>query len=207
VTTAEPALLAAEAVACRRGGRTVFEDLDMALAPGDALLLRGPNGSGKSSLLRLLAGLLRPLAGRILWSGRPIGEDPPAHRARLHYVPHGDALKPGLTVRENLDFAAALAGGPRNVATALDSFALAALADLPARFLSSGQRRRLSLARLLATARPLWLLDEPGVGLDAASRGRLERAIASHRARGGICIVATHGDVAVPDPLVLDLVA
>jgi heme exporter protein A len=207
VTTPEPALLAAREVACRRGGRTVFEHLDLALRPGEALVLRGPNGSGKSSLLRLLAGLLRPLAGRIDWHGRPIGDDPPAHRARLHYVAHADALKPALTARENLEFAAALAGGPATVTAALAGFGLEALADLPARFLSSGQRRRLTLARLLATARALWLLDEPGVGLDRASRERLEAAIARHRAGGGICVVATHGDVAVTDPLVLDLPA
>lgn len=205
--TSEPALLEAVGLACRRGGRTVFEHLDMSLRPGEALLLRGPNGSGKSSLLRLLAGLLRPLAGRIAWAGRAIGDDPPAHRARLHYVAHADALKPGLTVRENLEFATALAGGTATPAAALAALGLEALADLPARFLSAGQRRRLTLARLLATARPLWLLDEPGVGLDRASRDRLEAAIARHRADGGICVVATHGDVAVADPLLLDLAA
>lgn len=201
----EAALLEARDVACRRGGRIVFEGLDLALAPGEALLLRGPNGSGKSSLLRLLAGLLRPLAGTIRWAGRAIADDPPAHRARLHYVAHADGLKAALTVRENLDFAAALAGGSPRPAAALEGFDLAALADLPARFLSSGQRRRLALARLLATARPLWLLDEPGVGLDRQSRDRLEGAIARHRGAGGVCVVASHGDVALPDPLVLDL--
>lgn len=194
-------LLTAQSLACRRGGRQVFEDLDLALAAGEALVLRGPNGSGKSSLLRLLAGLLRPLAGVIAWAGDPIG---PEHRARLHYVAHSDALKPALTPRESLAFASALAGGPGRVQAALEAFGLGGLAELPCRLLSAGQRRRAALARLVASPRPLWLLDEPGVGLDRESRGRLEAAIAAHRAGGGIAVVATHGDVAVRDALVLD---
>jgi heme exporter protein A len=199
--TAGQPWLAASALACRRGGRLVFDGLDLALSPGEALVLRGPNGSGKSSLLRLLAGLLRPEAGRIAWAGQPIGAD---HRARLHFIAHGDALKPALTTRETLELAAALAGGPSSVGPALEALALTPLAEVPTRFLSAGQRRRAALARLLASPRPLWLLDEPGVGLDRASRDRLEAAIDRHRADGGIVVVATHGDVAVGTPLVLD---
>jgi heme exporter protein A len=177
-----------------------------ALAAGDALVLRGPNGSGKSSLLRLLAGFLAPAAGRLAWEGAAIGDDPGAHRMRLHWVGHADAIKSALTVRENLAFAAAMAGAADGrIAGALAHFGLAGLAELPGRLLSAGQRRRTALARLLAAPRPLWLLDEPGVGLDAASRTRLEEAIAGHRAGGGLVVLATHGDVAVPDPLVLDL--
>lgn len=199
------AAFAAEDLACRRGGRLLFEALSFALQPGDALLLRGPNGSGKSSLLRLLAGFLRPLAGRVAWGGADVADDLPAYRARVHLVAHADAVKGLLTVRENLAAVAGLLGDRVvDLTRALDVFDLAALADTPGRFLSSGQKRRAALARLLATPRPLWLLDEPGVGLDRASRGRLEAAIAGHRAGGGICVVATHGDVAVPDPLVLD---
>lgn len=194
-------LLSAEALACRRGGRLVFEHLDFSLAAGEALVLRGPNGSGKSSLLRLLAGLSRPAAGHIAWTGHPIDA---AHRSRLHYVAHADALKPTLTTAENLAFVAALAGGPVDIPAALDAFGLAPLADLPARFLSAGQRRRAALARLLASQRPLWLLDEPGVGLDRASRDRLEAAIDRHRTEGGIVVVATHGDVAVRAAQLLD---
>lgn len=205
---------AAEELACRRGGRMLFESLSFRLGPGDALVLRGPNGSGKSSLLRLLAGLLRPASGRLTWDGEAVGADLPAHGARVHLVAAGaDALKPLLAVRENLAAAAGLlgAGGTGRLAGALDAFGLDALADTPARFLSTGQRRRAALARLLAVPRPLWLLDEPGVGLDRASRARLEAVIGEHRARGGTCVVATHGDVAVGadpaagDPLVLDL--
>jgi heme exporter protein A len=189
-----------------RGGRQVFAGLSFGLAPGDVLVLRGPNGSGKSSLLRLLAGFLPPAAGQIAWTGEGIARDPVAHRARLHYVGHTDAVKGALTARENLAFAAALSGAPASATTAgLDGFDLTALAEVPARYLSAGQRRRLALARLLAVGRPLWLLDEPGVGLDAANRERLERALARHREGGGIAVLSTHGDVAVEDALTLDL--
>ena len=194
-------MLTAQGLECRRGGRLVFADLDLAVEGGDALVLRGPNGSGKSSLLRILAGLLRPAAGAIAWAGRTIDAD---HRGRLHYVAHSDALKPALSPRESLDYAARLAGGARHVDHALETFGLGRLAALPARFLSAGQRRRTALARLLATPRPLWLLDEPGVGLDRANRTRLEGVIQRHRDEGGIVVVATHGDVAVRAPLVLD---
>jgi len=189
-----------------RGGRQVFAGLSFALAPGDVLVLRGPNGSGKSSLLRLLAGFLPPAAGHIAWADEWVALDPPAHRTRLHFVGHSDAVKGPLTARENLTFAAALGGAPASAAAAgLDGFDLMPLAEVPARYLSAGQKRRLALARLLAVPRPLWLLDEPGVGLDAANRERLERALAEHRAGGGIAVLATHGDVAVEDALTSDL--
>ncbi len=189
-----------------RGGRRVFAGLSFALAPGDVLVLRGPNGSGKSSLLRVLAGFLAPAAGRLAWAGAGVADDLAAHRARLHYVGHVDAVKSLLTVRENLAFAAALGGAPADgLGVALGGFDLEALADVPARHLSAGQKRRLALARLLAGARPLWLLDEPGVGLDAANRARLEQALAAHRAAGGLAVLATHGDVAVEDALLLEL--
>lgn len=204
MTAAEPTLLGVHDLAARRGGRLVIEGVAATLCAGDALILRGPNGSGKSTLLRVLAGLLRPDRGRITWQDVPVDEDRAAHRARLHYVAHADAVKPGLTVAENLAFAATLGGARSDPAAALDAMALRPLAELPARFLSAGQHRRLALARLLASPRPLWLLDEPGVGLDRASRDRLEAAIAAHRADGGICVVATHGDVAVPDALRLE---
>jgi heme exporter protein A len=184
----------------------VLAGVGFALTAGDALVLRGPNGSGKSSLLRLLAGFLPPAAGRLAWEGVAVADDPAAHRARLHWVGHADAIKSALTVRENLAFAARLAGaGEERIGVALTQFGLEGLTGLPGRLLSAGQRRRTALARLLAAPRPLWLLDEPGVGLDAASRARLEDAIASHRAGGGLVVVATHGDVALLDPLILDL--
>jgi len=188
-----------------RAGPLVFEDLSFALDPGDALLVHGPNGSGKSSLLRMLATFLPPAAGQLTWEGGPIAADLPAHRARLHYLGHADGIKPALSVRENLDFAAALAGGGTPAVDALDAFGLAALADVPCRLLSAGQKRRAALCRLLATPRPLWLLDEPAAGLDHRSRERLEQVLAGHRATGGIVVVATHGEVAVSDALVLEL--
>jgi heme exporter protein A len=183
----------------------VLEAVSFALGPGDALVLRGRNGSGKSSLLRLLAGFVPLAAGSVAWAGQDIRADPAGHRCRLHYVGHGDAVKPVLTVRENIETAAALAGGGSAVEAALDAMDLLPLAGTPGRFLSAGQHRRVALARLAASARPLWLLDEPGTGLDRASRLRLEAMIERHRATGGICVVATHGDVTVPRPFRLDL--
>lgn len=190
-------------LACVRGGRPVFAHLDFALAPGDALLLRGPNGSGKSSLLLLLAGLVPKASGTLLWEGAPVEPRSPEWHGRFHFVGHADGATRALTVAENLRFAAGLAGGGE-LQAALEAFDLVELADRPVRFLSAGQKRRLALARLLLVPRPLWLLDEPAVGLDGARRLRLEEHIRTHRARGGVCVVASHGDVHLDDPLVLD---
>lgn len=185
--------LEGRALACRRGGRTVFRALDLAAAPGDLLVLRGANGTGKSSLLRLLAGLLAPSEGRLAWDGEAVDEDPAAHRRRVAYVGHTDALKPTLTPAEHMRFHAALRAAPGDAcAAALDAFGLGALAGVPARFLSQGQRRRAALARLVAAPAALWLLDEPTNGLDAASVEALARAVARHRASGGIVVAATH---------------
>jgi heme exporter protein A len=171
----------------------VFQDLDFALEPGGALVLTGPNGSGKSSLLRMMAGLTPPLAGALAWDGVTVSDDPGAHRARVHFVGHQDALKPVLTAAETLEFSAALRDASLDaVRPALEAFHLAALADWPCRVLSAGQRRRLALARLLASPAPLWLLDEPTTGLDEASTRDLMAAIAAHRATGGMVALATH---------------
>lgn len=182
-------------LACLRGGRAVFADLSFALPPGAALLLTGANGAGKSTLLRILAGLLRPAEGAVFWRGGDVAADPAAHAARLRYLSHQDAFKPALTVAENLAFFARLWGGA--VGPALAAVALGGLADLPARVLSSGQKRRLALARLALAPVPLWLLDEPTTGLDAASVERLGPLLAAHRAAGGIVVAATH----IPLPL------
>jgi heme exporter protein A len=156
--------------------------------------------------LRLLAGFLRPAAGRLAWAGQPVADDLPAYRARLHYVGHANAIKGVLRVRENLAFATRIRGQAAcSIDAALETFGLAGLADGPARQLSAGQQRRLALARLLATPRDLWLLDEPAVGLDGANRARLEQAVASHRTGGGMAVIATHGDGAVDRPLILEL--
>lgn len=192
---AASAILEARDLACLRGDRAVFAGLSFSLPPGAALLLTGANGAGKSTLLRLLAGLLAPAEGAVLWAGRDVARDPAAHAARLRYVSHQDALKPALTVAENLGFFARLLGG--EVAPALAAMALTPLADLPARVLSSGQKRRLALARLALVPAPLWLLDEPTTGLDAASVERLGPLLAAHRGAGGVVVAATH----IPLPL------
>ncbi|NJO37042.1 MAG: heme ABC exporter ATP-binding protein CcmA [Rhizobiales bacterium] len=199
-------MLEAHNLACIRGGRTVFSGIDFSLEKGGVLCLHGPNGSGKSTLIRLLAAFLSPAVGEITWDGANIRTSLAEHRARLHYVGHADGIKALLSVRENLTFTCAL-NGARNGALdrALETFGLERLVDTPGRFLSSGQRRRLSLARLVAGERPIWLLDEPGVGLDAESRERLERAIDRHRQTGGIAVVATHGDVRLTDTRLLEL--
>ena len=192
-------MLQGTGLAAFRGERLVFRDLDFAVAGGGALLLTGPNGSGKSTLLRLLAGLLRPAAGRLTWDGADALADLPAHARRVAYVGHQDAVKPALTVAENLRFAARLSGG--SVGAALAAVGLEGLADLPARMLSAGQRRRSALARLALSQAPLWLLDEPTLGLDATSVERFGTMLLAHRANNGMAIAATHlplpiGDIA-----------
>ncbi len=191
------------ALGCIRGGRAVFAGLDFQVAPGDALVLLGPNGSGKSSLLRVMAGLLRPTVGSVLWGDVPAAEDAEAHAARTHYVGHHDAIKPVLSVAENLRFWARLhephaATAARAVDGALEAFGLAHLRDAPGKMLSAGQKRRTNLARLLAAPSPLWLLDEPTTALDKASIKVLERVMAAHRAQGGMVVLSTHQDIDLP---------
>lgn len=171
-------MLQAAGLAAFRGEKLVFRDIDFSVPAGGALLLTGPNGSGKSTLLRVLAGLLRPAAGEVRWDGQ------------VAYVGHQDAVKPALTAVENLRFAAAVGGG--DVGAALAAVGLRELADLPARMLSAGQRRRLALARLTLTRAELWLLDEPTLGLDAVSVARFGSMLQAHRARDGVVVAATH---------------
>ncbi len=196
--------LSGRGLACRRGERPVFAGLDFLLPPGGALILRGANGSGKSSLLRLMAGLTPPAAGMLLWDGAPVTDDPARHRARLHFIGHADALKPVLTVEETLTFWSGMRGGgaPR---AALVRFRLGPLAATPCRFLSAGQRRRLALARLVASPAPLWLLDEPLTGLDEEAVEDLGAAIAAHRAAGGCVALSTHAPLALAGAATLAL--
>lgn len=201
--TTDAACFSASKLACVRGGRIVFAGLDFSLAAGDSLVLLGPNGSGKSSLLRVLAGLLKPASGQLAWLGEPVRDDPEAHAARSHYVGHHDAIKPVLSVAENLRFWARLhqphaPTAAQAVEVALDRFGLAHLRDIPGKMLSAGQKRRTNLARLLAAPSPLWLLDEPVTALDRASIKVLEQVFAEHRAGGGIVILSTHADVNLP---------
>jgi len=177
----------------------VFAGLEFDVGPGEALMLVGPNGSGKSSLLRLMAGLGRPDAGAITWDGKPVADDPEAHAARLHYVGHLDAVKPALTVAENLSLWAGLRGaGTDGVAKGLGRFGLDALSEAPGQLLSAGQRRRLALARIVAAPAPLWLLDEPTVALDRDAVAALAAAIAAHRGGGGVAVVSTNVDFDLP---------
>jgi len=195
-----------ERLACVRGDRLVFSGLDFDLGPGDALILVGPNGSGKSSLLRLMAGLVRPQAGAILWDDLAPDEETEQHNARLHYVGHLDVVKPHLSVAENLALWVSLRGGGADeVAAGLEVFGLSRLADIAGRFLSAGQRRRLSLTRIGAIRVPLWLLDEPTVALDTESVAALLAAIAGHRAAGGMAVIATNVDITIDGASVLDL--
>lgn len=206
-STFPQAELVADGLACRRGERLIFSGLDFRLPAGGALVLTGSNGSGKSSLLRLLATLLSPAAGRLLWGGDPVADDAAGYRARIHYVGHLDAAKLALTPRETLGFWAGLHGVTAPpVDEALDRFGLAWVADWPCRFLSAGQRRRLALARLLAAPAPVWLLDEPMAALDLDGEARLVAAIAEHRAAGGRVAVATHQPLPLVDAtgIVLD---
>ena len=188
-------MLQAEGLAAFRGERLVFRDLSFSVAAAGALVLVGANGSGKSTLLRLLAGLVRPIAGQLRWDGDDALADLAAHAARVTYVGHLDAVKPGLTAAENLAFAARMGQGA--VGDALEALGLDDLAEVPARYLSAGQKRRVALARLALSAAPLWLLDEPTVGLDTASQALVGAVLTAHRARGGIIVAATH----VPLPL------
>lgn len=166
----------------------LFEALNFRVDPGGALHLEGPNGSGKSSLLRLLAGLLMPEAGSITGGG-----------AR-GFLGHEAALKAPMTLGAELDHWARLDGGAARLPAAMAAMNVAALADVPCRHLSSGQRRRAGLARVLASGVSLWLLDEPTAGLDAASCALLATAMVAHRATGGIIVAAVHGDVGLADP-------
>jgi len=186
--------LCAIGLGCVRGFRNVFSDLNLQLSSGAALALTGPNGAGKSSLLRLLAGLLRPSAGRVALEGdtdeRTIAE-------RAHYLGHLDAFKTALTVGENIVFWIHYLGGEHDAAPALAAVGLESLEHLPAAYLSAGQRRRLSLARLIAVSRPLWLLDEPASALDSAGQEMLAGLMRTHLASGGMIVAATHGPLGI----------
>ncbi len=203
--TFAPATFSGDGLACRRGGRLVFTQLAFRLGSGDAVVLRGPNGSGKTTLLRLMAGLSRISAGKMAWNGVEI-EDFEAHGANLRFIGHLDAVKPALTVAENLNFWRDLWGSPSGDAKqAATKLGLGHLVDFPARLLSAGQRHRLALARLVVAPAPLWLLDEPGNALDDASLNALAAIIADHRNRGGMVVIASHGSTVVERGAVLDV--
>ena len=179
--------LRVEALALKRGGRVLFEHVSFHARPGELIEIRGANGSGKTSLLRALAGFLRPHAGTIAWEACAEPE------TALHLIAHTDALKGADSVRGHIRYWVGLfGGGGGGDANALEEVGLAAFADFPARVLSQGQRRRLALARLAAAPRPVWLLDEPAAALDADGKALLNSLIAAHLAQGGIALAAVH---------------
>jgi heme exporter protein A len=186
--------LSGRGVRCVRGGREVFSGLDFAASAGEALAVTGANGSGKTSLLRMIAGLLALAGGSIDLEGG--GELTLAEQA--HYLGHRDAMKPALSVLENLSFWRDFLGGEIfDAGQSLAQVGIEHAAHLPAAYLSAGQRRRLSIARLLTVRRPIWLLDEPTSALDAAGQTLFANVMRDHLARGGIVIAATHGPLGI----------
>lgn len=185
-------VLSVDGLTVERGGRLLFRDLSFRVAPGDILSVHGRNGSGKSSLLRVLAGLLEAIGGRVSYTSSPTcGTEDLAQDS--HFCGHLDAVKPAMTVKETLSFWAALYGGAQDgVDRALDEWSLMALSDLPGQYLSAGQKRRVALARLSVAARPVWLLDEPSAALDASAKALLLARGDAHVARGGLIVVASH---------------
>lgn len=185
--------LIAENLTVERGERTILRALSITALKGEALILTGPNGAGKTTLLRTIAGFLRSVEGSIRLEG---GDPELTPGEQAHFIGHANAIKANLTVRENAAFWAAYLGGAdasqERIAQALDYFAITGLADFPAAYLSAGQKRRAGLARLLVAKRPLWLLDEPTVSLDAASTRLLAGAVNQHLEEGGLVIAATH---------------
>ena len=201
--------LAADDVHVWRGDRHVLRGVQLRLAGGELLHVSGPNGAGKSTLLRVLTGLLRAEQGSVRWGERSIHDDPAAYQASMLYSAHEPALKGDLTALENLHFGIGLrrAVKPAELMAALGRCGVEACALLPARVLSAGQRRRVALARVLASAAPLWLLDEPLTNLDPAGVSLTEALLAEHVMRGGLAVVVAHQAMALPGVRRLELAA
>ena len=194
-------MLEAQDVAAQRGAALLFSGLSFALQPGTVLFVTGPNGSGKTTLLRIAAGLTQPAGGRLRWGGAEVDAFDPALRAATLFIGHAAALKEELTAEENLASLVELHGvkvEAMELTGALSDWALSRQRSLPARVLSEGQRRRVGLARLRLVQRPLWVLDEPTTALDAAGVEALQELMAAHLAHGGMALIATHRDLAVP---------
>lgn len=195
-------MLSAHDLDCQRGDRLLFTGLSFAVTAGHCLHVAGENGAGKTSLLRILCGLSSPIAGDVRLDGHSIRDDRDAYASALLYIGHAAGVKDELTARENLDFSAALRGDAVD-ATAIDAalgaVGLRVFADLPVRMLSQGQRRRVALARLfLPSSARVWILDEPFTALDTRGVATLAQCIGAHLGRGGIVVLTTHQDVALP---------
>lgn len=186
-----------EALALSRGGRVLFEGLSFAAASGAYVEVHGSNGSGKTSLLRAIAGFLKPSGGRITFDGV---EEP---ALALHYIAHTNAVKREASVRDHLRYWAGLFGGAASEDFIAQTLDLGRVLALPARVLSQGQARRLALARLIIAPRPVWLLDEPSAALDDAGKAVLNELIASHRASGGVVVTAVHEPLGVTTPQIV----
>lgn len=184
--------LQADELTCHRGGREIFRNLSFSLSGGEAMVVTGRNGAGKSSLLRMIAGLVRIAGGRLALQG---GQSDTPVSEQSHYLGHHDAMKPGLSVGENLQFWADYFGAKAGIGPALAAVDLARLAGLPAAYLSAGQRRQLSIARLVAVPRAIWLLDEPTSALDTPSQKTLAELMREHLAGGGMIVAAAHGPI------------
>lgn len=194
-------MLETTALSCERGGLRLFSDLNFALQAGGLLRVRGANGTGKTTLLRTLAGLTRPAAGEVRWRGNAIGDD---YRREMLFLGHAAAVKDELTVLENLEFSSRISCldfNASNTRDALESMGIARLADLPARYLSQGQRKRAALARLaLSSGVALWLLDEPFSALDDDAIARVSALCAAHLAAGGMLVLTSHQDIPIAAP-------
>jgi len=186
---------AGNAITCIRSDRIIFQRLSFSVKDGEVLYLKGPNGCGKSSLLRIMAGLLKPTEGILYWNEENISKSIDSYLGEFQYIGHQNAIKGALSVKENIEFWAKLYNLKYNniaIDDALQAFRLDGLADFPARFLSAGQKRRLNLCRLSATNSRIWLLDEPSTSLDDAGSLCLKELITSHLDRGNMVIMATH---------------
>jgi heme exporter protein A len=196
--------LVGEQVEVSRGERSIFDGIAFDVPAGKALVVTGPNGSGKSTLLKAIAGFLQISAGKIRLEG---GDPEKSLGEHCHYLAHANALKPQLSVHENLSFWQGFLGAGLEISQALDAVGLSGIGDLPAGYLSAGQKRRVAIARLLVTSRPVWLVDEPTSALDAASEARFAAIVDRHLQQGGIVVAATHQPLGLEGALALDLAA